>query len=356
MRQIALVLSFVVLGTSSIVAQAPPLERMDIVLKSVPNGPVAKVRGVNISREEFIRFYTGELTTISMRKEAPLTMEARAELGLYCLRVLVQQELLYQEAQARKLRVTDEEVAESWKLEKEELRKRAERLKGEEVSDAELLELTGYTSEDEVIREVRRSLMIQKMALQVMEESNADVDESEIEAYFESRQGGFDRPDMLHLQQIFIRAEDGKSPRAIKAREDAKMKADDVLKRVRSGQSFDGLVRQYSDGSRKDEGGHAGPLPLNAFPPFMVDAALQMQPGEVSDVLESELGYHIIKLVEFRPGEKAGLEDAKDTIKRILQSREDELAIAKYCESLLKDPDDLQIFVEIEKNLAYLTE
>lgn len=354
MRKAALFLAITMLSSAASVAQAPPLERMDIVLKSIPNGPVAKVRGVNVSREEFIRFYTGELARISMRKDAPLTVEARAELGLYCLRVLVQQELLYQEAQALGLRVTDQEIADAWKREKEELIARAERLKGEDVSEAELLEMTGYRDEQDVLKEVRRTLLIEKMAQKVLSEAEADIDESEIEAFYQSRKEGFARPDMLHLQQIFIRAEEGKSPRAIKDREDARMKADDVLKRVRSGQSFDGLVRQYSDGTRKNEGGHAGPLPLKAFPPFMVDAALKLQPGEVSDVLESELGYHIIKLVEFTPGEQAELKDAKGTIKRILQSREEEVIIAKHCESLLKDPEDLQIFVEIEKNLAYL--
>ena len=356
MRKMALLFVVFVLALPASDAQAPPLDRMDVVLKSVPNGPVAKVRGVNISRNEFIRFYTGELTRISMRQERPLTMEARAELGLYCLRVLVQQELLYQDAQAKGIRVTDSEVAAQWKENKAELRKRAERLKGEPVSDQQLLEMAGYQSEADVLKEVRRSLLIEKMAQQVLKLGQADVDEAEIESFFESRREGFDRPDMLHLQQIFIRAEDGKSPRAIKNREDGKMKAEDVLKRVRAGESFDGLVRKYSDGSRREEGGHAGPLPLKAFPPFMVDAALQMKPGEVSDVLSSELGFHIIKLVGFTPGERADLQDAKGAIKRILQSREEEQILAEYCESLINDPEDLQVFVEIEKNLAYLTE
>lgn len=354
MRFLAILAIFLAGVSFDAAAQAPPLERMDVVLKSIPNGPVAKVRGVNVSREEFIRFYTGELARMGQRTSAPVTAEARAELGMYCLRVLIQQELLFQEAQARKLRVTDEEVAASWVKEKEQLRSRAERVKGEPVTDAALLEMTGYRTEDEVKVELRRSLLIEKMARTVLDEANATVDEATIEEFYESRKDGFARPEMLTLQQIFIRAEEGKSPRAMKDREDARMKADDILKRVESGQSFDGLVRENSDGSRKDEGGIAGPLPLKAFPPFMVDTALKLKPGEVSGVLESELGFHIVKLIEFSAGEQANLEEAKDAIKRILEDREGEKAIAKFCETLINDPSDLRVFAEIEKNLAYL--
>lgn len=339
----------------SVLGQAPDLEHMDIVLKSVPDGPVARVRGINIHPQVFIKLYLAETARFASLGETPAAAEACAELGRTCLRVLVQQELLFQEAQAKKLRVSEDEISEAWEVGRKKLHERAQRAKGSEVSDAELLAAAGYSSEAQVLKEVRRSLLIEKMARRIVKESIGAFGESDVKKFYEARKDEFIRPDTLHLQQIFVKAPMGKSPREKKAREDARMKVDDALDRVLAGQSFDGLVRQISDGKNAEEGGHAGPMPAKEFPPFMVEAALKQQPGEVSEVLESAFGFHIIRLVEFSRGRQANIEEATPFIRNILEDRQGQQIIAQYCEQLVSAPGELLVFLELDKNLAYLT-
>lgn len=355
MRVFALALCVLLSISVSVLGQAPNLERMDIVLKSVPDGPVARVRGVNIPPQVFVKFYLAETARLASLGEAPLTMEARADLGRTCLRVLVQQELLFQEAQAKKLKVGEEEISEAWEVEREKLHARAARAKGSKVSDAELLAAAGYNSEEQILKEVRRSLLIEKMARRIVKKSIGTVDKSDVKKFYEARKEQFTRPDTLHLQQIFVKAPMGKSPREKKAREDARMKVDDALERVLAGQSFDGLVRQISDGKNAEAGGHAGPMPMKEFPSFMVKAALQQQPGEVSEVLESAFGFHIIRLVEFSHGRQAKIEEADPFIRNILEDQQGRQVIARYCEKLVSAPGELLVFLELDKNLAYLT-
>ena len=89
-------------------SQAPVLERMDIVLKSLPDGPVARVEGTSIGRQEFARLYEAELQRVSREGGLQdLPDEARAQLAMSALRMLVERALLYNEAIDRELTVPE---------------------------------------------------------------------------------------------------------------------------------------------------------------------------------------------------------------------------------------------------------
>lgn len=355
MFKFSIVSSIALFAASIAAAQAPDLERMDIVMKSVPAGPVAKVRGVNIGRDEFVKFYTAELALLARRTGGQITMEDRVQLGLSCLRILVQHELLYQEAQSKGMRPSDAEVRKAWERERETLRDRIRRTSGVEASDEEVLQRAGYRSEAEVLKEVRRSLMIERMSRKILDDANYEVDESQVKSLYEKQQQGFGQPAQLHLQQVFISAERGKGPRARKAREDARMKAEEALQRLQTGQRFGAVVRQMSDGRNSETGGHMGPLPKDQFPPFMVEAVQALEPGQYTGVLESDFGYHIVRLVELVPGADADAGAAKKVIREYLRDKEGERIIGEHCEGLVKSPSELQIYLELEENLARIS-
>jgi hypothetical protein len=78
--------------------------------------------------------------------------------------------------------------------------------------------------------------------------------------------------------------------------------ANDVLSRARAGEDFGELAKQYSgDPGSKQQGGDLGTQPLFAYVPEFSEAAAKLKPGEISDVVKSDFGYHIIKLIERQP-------------------------------------------------------
>src|SRR5689334_12528079 len=72
--------------------------------------------------------------------------------------------------------------------------------------------------------------------------------------------------------------------------------AEHIVRRLRRGESFENLARQFSVAASAPDGGHVGPVHLSILPPSCVDTVQKLRPGDVSDVLDTSKGYVILKV------------------------------------------------------------
>ena len=96
--------------------------------------------------------------------------------------------------------------------------------------------------------------------------------------------------------------------------------AQELVERLRAGEDFEELAREYStDDSNAEEGGHLGWFPRGRMVAPFEEAAFALQPGEFSDVVETTFGYHIIQVTERddnQPYDEATLRQKQSTVLR----------------------------------------
>ncbi len=343
---------FILAGALAVAAQAqvPDLTKLDVVMRAVPDGPIARINGVSIPREEFVALYRNELITMMARANTEdIPTPVRVELGVRCVARLVERELLFQEAQKRGLKVSEAEVTERWKEGIEGAQAQA-KAAGKTITEAQILEQSGATR-DEALKELRKAMLVEKVGEAIAKESGVSVSDAEIKEFYNKNKERFQRAEGYHLRQIFAGLKKGADP--AKAKEDARKKVEKALARIHAGESFEAVARDMSEAPDRDRGGDMGPLPTKALPPFFSEPAAKMKPGDLSDVIESELGCHLFQMIERVAGSEIPLDKATPHIRSMLQAKESGEAVNNFCDQFANKPGYIEVYLELEKTLAH---
>jgi len=180
----------------------------------------------------------------------------------------------------------------------------------------------------------RYGMLFQQMDAKLEEETKYSDDD--VKKYFAEHKPNGDL-DQVHLQHILFATVPMPSPTdptGGKPDPEAKKKlADDVLQRVKAGEDFGELAKQYSDDpGSKTQGGDLGWSPRFKYVPAFEEAAWKLQPGQMTDVVKTDFGYHIIKMLERKPPEELTPQNTEELKDALSQRRMEEAAdeIAKH--------------------------
>lgn len=178
---------------------------------------------------------------------------------------------------------------------------------GGRASLTEALSSEGLTLAEyrDILTTQARQQQIQQMFLQrqMQDSGPADVSDDELRERFEQAQGQMQqRPRMLTFRQVVVIPEASEEARA-----EAEALAEDLLQRIRDGEDFAQLARRYSDDPGSAElGGDLGWFRRGRMVQEFEDVAFSLPAGAVSQVVETEFGFHIIKVERTRSGERQG--------------------------------------------------
>ena len=145
-------------------------------------------------------------------------------------------------------------------------------------------------------------LQMQQMYVQrqVQDAAPIDVSDGELRAAFEQARASLtQRPRLVSFEQVVLAPAPSDSAKQI-----ARVKARAILDSIKAGADFDEMAKRYSqDPGSAENGGDLGWFRRGTMVHEFEDAAFSLPPGAVSDVVESDFGYHIIKVERARPGE-----------------------------------------------------
>lgn len=150
--------------------------------------------------------------------------------------------------------------------------------------------------------------------------------------YYESNKARYQEPEQRRASHILIKADAGMAPAA---QAEAKAKADKLLVELRQNPArFADLAKQHSqDPGSAARGGDLGNFSRDMMVKPFSDAAFSMKPGELSAVVKSDFGYHIIRLESITPGAALGFAVVKDDIVRELKAQEAQRKYAEIADS-----------------------
>lgn len=213
---------------------------------------------------------------------------------------------IYDEAEKEKLLGSKEEIDKSF----EEMKK----IISEDEEYKKNLEKIGVN--DEYIKNQQAQDIAIKNYKKDFEEKTKISDE-EAKAYYDKNKDEF-YVDEVQASHILISTKDeNDKPLSEAKKKEAKAKAEKILKQVKDGGDFEKLAKENSACPSSEKGGDLGYFGKGEMVPEFDEVTFKLKEGEISDIVETEFGYHIIKLVD-KKQETTPFKDVKDSIKQNL--------------------------------------
>lgn len=185
------------------------------------------------------------------------------------------------------------------------------------------LERTGMTLSD--MRERRRkNLMAQYMGIRKRDEfaKQAVVSESDVAQYYQDNIASFQRSEQVRVRQIFMPASSDSAERAR-----VRAQLEEIKGELATGSDFGELAAAHSEAPGAEEGGIIGWIQRGDLVKPLDDAVWQLQPGEVSGIVETDTGFSVLRVDEQREAGQQSLEDVRTEIEPILRNQ---AAMEKY--------------------------
>ena len=283
---------------------------------------VAIVNGKKISKEKYER----EFASLKSRFAASgrrLTPIQELELKKNLLESLISRELLYQESQKRGITVGQEQVEKQLVAVKKHY--------PDDDAFKKALKKAHYT-ESGVKDQLRRAIAIDKFIEQELK-SKIQITDKDVRDYYDSHKDLFRRPAQIRASHILIKL--GPNPTK-EEKEKALKKIKEIQQKVKKGGDFAELAKKYSEGPSAKRGGDLGYFSRGQMVKPFEDAAFSLDKGQVSDVVQTVFGYHLIKVTDKRPETTLPFEKIKDRLKQYLVEQKLQKMVKDYAENLKK--------------------
>ncbi len=204
--------------------------------------------------------------------------------------------------------------------------KEAKRKQLDKMIDEMLLmqeaERRGLSNDPDIQKKLEnyRKRMITEKLYQAAAQTETPVSEEEIKKYYEEHKDQFEEKEKIRVSQVMIMIPPNAGPEKEK---EAKAKIEEALKRAKKGEDFSKLAQEYAEGSPMGgRGGDLGYITRGRMMPEFETAAFSLKNiGDISDVVKTQFGYHIIKLTDRKPAHTQTLEEVRDRIVRQIEAQ-----------------------------------
>lgn len=187
-------------------------------------------------------------------------------------------------------------------------------------------------------QDIREQIVVQAMRSRNVS-SAVIVSPFQIEQYYQDNVRQFVQPDQVKLRMIYLKQglfkETRELPDGTEAEVDPqRLIMEEILRKVETGSDFASLARGYSESPQRANGGDMGWVSETTLRPELSQVAFDLQPGQNSEIIETEDGYYILLVEDIRRSTVLALSEVRDSIESTLLQRERERLQQEWLDSL----------------------
>jgi peptidyl-prolyl cis-trans isomerase C len=296
-----------------------------------PNKPAVTVDGQVISEKDVadrisvaMRQYARQLGNLPPQYAEQIQKQMRAQV----VDRLVLERLLDEQVKAGHIEVTEQDAAAE--MEKVAARQQPPMT----LADFQARVESQGGNFQEIKDEFRRGIGYRKV-LESQWGGKANVTDEEAKQYYDAHTKDYEQPEQIRASHILISTQ-AKDPNADpnKVKAEAKEKATKILEQVKAGGDFAALAKDNSDCPSAPKGGDLGFFHRGMMVKPFEDAAFALQKGQTSDLVETQFGYHIIKVTDHNDAHTIPFEETKAEIVTRLSDEKKNTLTKEYLESL----------------------
>lgn len=300
----------------------PGIEKQELEKKEL----AAVVNGTEITKDEFFQKLRAYIQTSKSQLEKAgrgqrddeteeefvqrmISLIIPTPLGKNILESMISGILIEQKAQEQNITVATEEIDK----------------KVDEIKEQSRVEFGQYLSESGMTIEDLRQQVQSKILMDKIVAKSVTVTEKDIRDHFERYKDNFAKPEEIKASHILLRTE---------------IEAEVILSQLKAGADFSELARKEStDPATKEKSGDLGFFPRGKMTPNFEQAAFALKAGEISEVIQTPYGYHIIKVEEKKPAQEPNFELEREEIKKTLVQQKTWTLESNFLQNLRKEAE-----------------
>jgi peptidyl-prolyl cis-trans isomerase C len=285
-------------------------------------GKVATVNGSIITQRDFDRDFN-QAQQMFLRSGKHLSDSELTTFREKILQELINRELLYQDSLRKGIVIDEAQVDERL----EELKKRfpSEEEFKTSLKDMDLSE-AGFRSV------MKRGIILEKF-IDTQFAQKTTISEEESNKFYKENPDVFKKPEQVKASHILIKvdpeADDSEKTKAHK-------KLEKIQKKLEKGEDFAELAKEFSQGPSSTEGGDLGYFSRGQMVKPFEDAAFSLKSGDVSNIVTTRFGYHLIKVVDKKPETTVPYQEVKDNLDNFLKRKKVQEKISAHISQLEK--------------------
>ncbi|MEI6305231.1 MAG: peptidylprolyl isomerase [Deltaproteobacteria bacterium] len=281
---------------------------------------IARVNGVEIKDSELRR---AQKAILSGQPGMEVPPDQQKNFDQQVLSQLINTELLYQAGQKLVVKDLDKKIDDIIAKSKARFSNPDEYAKRIKALDLDELEIRNYTRRDAVILNFMEQTILPKVK----------VTEEENRKFYDQNLDKFKNDESVRASHILLGV-DAKA--TFEEKKKAREKAEKLRKELVGGADFASLAKEHSTCPSSKQGGDLGYFGKGQMVPAFEQAAFALKPGSISDVVETQFGYHILKVAEKKAAGAVSFKDSLPRIEEFLKSQKVQTAVNAYLDEAKK--------------------